>query len=107
MPRLFLEDASAQGHPEGARPEGPWLPIGYRGPALILTSLVLAFGLGVTWFSDLPSLRLFGWLGAFTLLAALAGDLLILPATAVLLRRIIHNVQARRYAALYQDIQQD
>ena len=52
------------------------------GPALILTSLVLAFGLGVTIFSDLPSLRLFGWLGSFTLLAALAGDLLILPATA-------------------------
>lgn len=59
------------------------------GPALILTTVVLAFGLGVTIFSDLPSLRLFGWLGAFTLLAALAGDLLILPATAVFLRRII------------------
>jgi hypothetical protein len=59
------------------------------GPALILTTVVLAFGLGVTIFSDLPSLRLFGWLGAFTLLAALAGDLLILPATAVFLRRLI------------------
>jgi hypothetical protein len=59
------------------------------GPALILTSLVLAFGLGVTIFSDLPSLRLFGWLGSFTLLAALAGDLLILPSTVVLLRRLI------------------
>jgi uncharacterized protein len=59
------------------------------GPALILTTVVLAFGLGITIFSDLPSLRLFGWLGAFTLLAALAGDLLILPATAVFLRRIV------------------
>jgi predicted RND superfamily exporter protein len=65
------------------------------GPALILTSLVLAFGLGVTMFSDLPSLRLFGWLGAFTLIAALAGDLLILPATAVLLRRLIGGFEAR------------
>ena len=27
------------------------------GPAIILTTLVLAFGLGVTVFSDLPSLR--------------------------------------------------
>ncbi|MEX0853927.1 MAG: MMPL family transporter [Bauldia sp.] len=63
------------------------------GPALILTSLVLAFGLGVTIFSDLPSLRLFGWLGGFTLIAALAGDLLILPATAVLLRRLIRQVR--------------
>jgi predicted RND superfamily exporter protein len=70
------------------------------GPALILTSLVLAFGLGVTMFSDLPSLRLFGWLGAFTLLAALGGDLLILPATAVLLRRIGRWIRARRDAAL-------
>jgi predicted RND superfamily exporter protein len=61
------------------------------GPALILTTLVLAFGLGVTIFSDLPSLRLFGWLGAFTLLAALAGDLLILPATSVFLRRTLRN----------------
>jgi predicted RND superfamily exporter protein len=69
------------------------------GPALILTSLVLAFGLGVTMFSDLPSLRLFGWLGAFTLLAALAGDLLILPATSVLLRRIERWFKARRAGA--------
>lgn len=58
------------------------------GPALILTSLVLAAGMAVTVFSDLPSLRLFGWLTAFTLVAALAGDLLILPATVVLVRTI-------------------
>jgi predicted RND superfamily exporter protein len=59
------------------------------GPALILTSLVLACGLGVTIFSDLPSLRLFGWLSAFTLLAALVGDLLILPATVMWLRTMM------------------
>jgi predicted RND superfamily exporter protein len=70
------------------------------GPALILTSLVLAFGLGVTMFSDLPALRLFGWLGAFTLLAALGGDLLILPATAVLLRRTGRWLRARRGQAI-------
>jgi predicted RND superfamily exporter protein len=58
------------------------------GPALILTSLVLACGLAVTVFSDLPSLRLFGWLSAFTLIAALVGDLLILPATVMLFRRL-------------------
>jgi predicted RND superfamily exporter protein len=56
------------------------------GPALILTSMVLACGLGVTIFSDLPSLQLFGWLSAFTLIAALIGDLLILPATVMWLR---------------------
>ena len=35
------------------------------GPAMILTSVVLSFGLAVTVLSDLPSLRLFGWLSAF------------------------------------------
>ena len=56
------------------------------GPALFLTAIVLACGLGITVFSDLPSLRLFGMLSAVTLLAALVGDLVILPATAYLAR---------------------
>jgi predicted RND superfamily exporter protein len=51
------------------------------GPPLILTSLVLACGLVVTVFSDLPSLRLFGWLSAFAMLAALLADLLVLRPT--------------------------
>ena len=51
------------------------------GPALILTSVVLACGLAVTVFSDLPSLRLFGWLSAFAMLAALVADFLILRPT--------------------------
>jgi len=50
------------------------------GPVLILTTVVLVFGLAVTAFSGLPSLRMFGWLSAVTLLAALVGDLLLLPA---------------------------
>ena len=61
------------------------------GPALILTSMVLACGLAVTVFSDLPSLRLFGWLSAFAMIAALIGDLLILPATVMGLRMIIRR----------------
>jgi predicted RND superfamily exporter protein len=63
------------------------------GPALILTTLVLACGLGVTIISDLPSLRLFGWLSAFTLIAALVGDLLILPATAMWLRTMTRRLR--------------
>ena len=66
------------------------------GPALILTSLVLACGLGVTIFSDLPSLRLFGWLSAFTLVAALVGDLLILPATVMWLRTVMEKFRRTR-----------
>jgi predicted RND superfamily exporter protein len=53
------------------------------GPALILTTVVLACGLVVTVFSDLPSLRLFGWLSAFAMIAALAADFLILRPTAM------------------------
>ena len=58
------------------------------GPALILTSVVLACGLAVTVFSDLPSLRLFGWLSAFSMLAALTADLLILRPTAMFLNAL-------------------
>ncbi|MFO1167491.1 MAG: MMPL family transporter [Rhodoblastus sp.] len=58
------------------------------GPAMILTTVVLACGLAVTILSDLPSLRLFGWLSAFSMLAALAADFLILrPSIAYLARR--------------------
>ncbi|WP_295847606.1 MMPL family transporter [Tardiphaga sp.] len=53
------------------------------GPALILTTVVLACGLVVTVFSDLPSLRLFGWLSAFAMVAALVADLFILRPTAM------------------------
>ena len=58
------------------------------GPALILTSVVLACGLAVMVFSDLPSLRLFGWLSAFAMLAALTADLLILRPTAMFLNQL-------------------
>ncbi|MFQ5627075.1 MAG: RND family transporter, partial [Methyloligellaceae bacterium] len=57
------------------------------GPVLILTTIVLALGLGVTIFSDLPSLRVFGELSGATLFAALVAQLIILPATIALLRR--------------------
>jgi uncharacterized protein len=55
------------------------------GPALILTTVVLACGLVVTVFSDLPSLRLFGWLSAFSMVAALVADLFILRPTSMFL----------------------
>ena len=68
------------------------------GPALILTSVVLACGLAVTVFSDLPSLRLFGWLSAFAMLAALTADLLILRPTAMYLYQMARQLEARRSA---------
>lgn len=66
------------------------------GPALILTSVVLACGLAVTVLSDLPSLRLFGWLSAFAMMAALTADLLILRPTAMFLRRTADQIAIRR-----------
>lgn len=66
------------------------------GPALVLTSLILAFGLGVTVLSDLPSLRLFGKLSAMTLMAALVGDLLLLPASVLLYRRFVRRLQKKK-----------
>jgi predicted RND superfamily exporter protein len=64
------------------------------GPAIILTTIVLAFGLGVTIFSDLPSLRLFGLVCGVTLMASLVADLVFLPATILVYRRYIsgHDV---------------
>src|SRR6266576_1562667 len=63
------------------------------GPALILTTVVLACGLVVTVFSDLPSLRLFGWLSAFSMVAALIADLFILRPTAMFLINLHARLQ--------------
>ncbi|MCK1389571.1 MMPL family transporter [Bradyrhizobium sp. 1] len=63
------------------------------GPALILTTLVLACGLVVTVFSDLPSLRLFGWLSAFSMVMALVADLFILRPTAMWLINLHAKLQ--------------
>ena len=68
------------------------------GPALVLTSLILAFGLGVTVLSDLPSLRLFGKLSAMTLVAALIGDLVLLPASVLLYRRFVRRLRPASHA---------
>jgi uncharacterized protein len=67
------------------------------GPPLILTSVVLACGLIVTVFSDLPSLRLFGWLSAFAMLAALAADLLILRPTVTFLSRLARRMGSKSF----------
>jgi predicted RND superfamily exporter protein len=69
------------------------------GPALILTSVVLACGLAVMVLSDLPSLRLFGWLSAFAVLAALTADLLILRPTAMFLNQLARRFQKRSQPA--------
>jgi uncharacterized protein len=56
------------------------------GPALILTSVVLSCGLIVMVFSNLPELRMFGWLSTFAMVLALVADLTILRPTVTFLR---------------------
>jgi len=50
------------------------------GPALIATTFILCAGTFIVVFSALPQVALFGTLTVLTLLLALVGDLLILPA---------------------------
>src|SRR5881227_3155632 len=68
------------------------------GPALILTTVVLACGLVVTVFSDLPSLRLFGWLSAFSMIAALVADLFILRPTSMFLINLSEKIRGVSHA---------
>jgi uncharacterized protein len=65
------------------------------GPPLILTSVVLSCGLVVTVFSNLPSLRMFGWLSATAMMLALVADLTILRPTIVFLRLWSRRLQER------------
>jgi len=60
--------------------------IHHIGPVVVLTTIVLALGLGVTVLSNLPSLRLFGILTAVCLVAALIGQLIILPSSIAVYR---------------------
>jgi predicted RND superfamily exporter protein len=63
------------------------------GPALILTSVVLACGLAALLYSNLPTLRQFGWLSSFAMLAALTADLLILRPTITFLTRLTRQIR--------------
>ena len=65
------------------------------GPPLILTSAVLACGLAMTVLSSLPSLRIFGWLSAIAMIAALFADLFMLRPIAMFLSKIVRRVSQR------------
>ncbi len=80
--RLFIEEESSRDTAHAV--ERATILVG---PALILTSIVLACGLAMTVFSNLPALRLFGWLSAFAMLAALTADLFILRPVIMFLYR--------------------
>jgi predicted RND superfamily exporter protein len=85
--RFQLEERRFGVGPDAAR-QALMGTVHHIGPAVVLTTIVLAMGLGVTILSHLPSLRLFGRLTAITLFASLVAQLVILPATVALIRRI-------------------
>ena len=70
------------------------------GPALILTSIVLVFGLAATAFSNLPMLQTFGWLSAFAMFAALVADLTILRPMMTVLMQIEIRLRGRPYTPM-------
>ena len=57
------------------------------GPVLIVSTVVLVLGLGTTITSLLPTVRLYGYVSVLVLVAALAADLLVLPAMLLLVAR--------------------
>jgi uncharacterized protein len=81
--RFRLEEERADDGPNAALMR----TVHHIGPAIVLTTIVLALGLGVTMLSYLPSLRLFGQLTSVCLFASLLGQLIILPATVLVYRR--------------------
>ncbi len=61
---------------------GPAISRTYQGAghAIVITSVLLVLGFGVMGFSDLTSTKFFGILAAVTMVAAVLGDLFLLPA---------------------------
>ena len=69
------------------------------GPVVIASTLVLAAGIGTSLLSELPLVQLYGEVAVVVLLAALVGDLVLLPAALAaidgLKRRIGQDAKAR------------
>lgn len=65
------------------------------GSAMMMTSLVLLVGFGSLQISEMPTTRLFSGLSCLTIVSALVGDLLILPA---LLRCFVPDVVSKHDA---------
>ncbi|MBU1211892.1 MAG: MMPL family transporter [Alphaproteobacteria bacterium] len=84
--RYHLEEDRLDGGP-GGHLEALRQTAHHIGPAVVMTTIILALGLGVTVLSDLPSLRLFGQLTAACLVSSLIAQLIILPATISLYRQ--------------------
>ncbi len=92
--RFRLEEDKLGGG-RGSEVEALRHTVHHIGPAVVLTTMVLALGLGVTMLSDLPSLRRFGELTAVCLGSSLIAQLVILPASIALYRRYFPRKPAK------------
>ncbi len=66
------------------------------GPALVATTIILCAGTCVVMFSALPQVAIFGTLTVLTLVLALIGDLIVLPALLVAGGRLFSKVGVQR-----------
>lgn len=67
------------------------------GPALVATTLILVAGCSVLMVSILPQVALFGFLTVITLLTALIGDLVILPASLIFGAWLLEKWNGKRH----------
>lgn len=95
--RFRLEEEKLGGG-AGSETEALKRTVHHIGPAVVLTTIVLAMGLGVTMLSDLPSLRRFGELTSVCLFSSLLAQLVILPASIALYRRFFPAKPVRVHA---------
>jgi hypothetical protein len=58
------------------------------GPVMVITTVVLVCGVGVTIFGQMPQTRTFGGIVVMTLLSALVADLIFLPALILTLEKV-------------------
>ena len=64
------------------------------GPVMVITTIVLICGVGVTLFGQMPQTRTFGAIVIITLFSALAADLLFLPALILVLQNVRRVVRS-------------
>ena len=69
-------------------PEAVTATIRHVGPVLMITTVVLVCGIGVTLFGQMPQTRTFGTILITTLFSALIADLLFTPALILAARKI-------------------
>lgn len=80
--------ARMQGQPV---PEAVRLTLVAVGPVILMTTLVLVIGIGSTISSAMPTLQVYGMVSVTVILVALVSDLVLLPASLILISRFANR----------------